>query len=82
MEVTTAVTANRDSTDTTTMRFKIVADTISDFTVSGGLLGGLLVFFNPGSGIVINDLSMEISFVTSTSPSVTYEMQLIRTFKD
>jgi len=65
-----------------TIRFKVVGDIISDFIVSGGDLGDRLTVFNPGSGRVINDLTLEIVFVSSPSPSVTYEISARRTYRD
>jgi len=63
--------------------FKVVNEIISDFTVSGGNLGEFsLLDFETGTGNVINDLTLEILFVNSTSPSVTYEIVLRRTFKN
>jgi len=43
--------------------FNVEDDIISNCVVSDGLLGDFLANFDPGSGIVINDLLMEITFI-------------------
>jgi len=69
-----------DSIDTSIIRFNVVNDTISDFNISGRFLGEALEFFDPGSGMVINDLLMEISLNSNLGADRIYKIQLRRVY--
>jgi len=68
---------------TSNIRFNVVNEIISDCTVRGGRLGQYLGVGvrDPGTGIIIDDLIMEITFIHFAS-APPYVMTLIRTIKD